>query len=518
MYSTKDETTPSASHPPLRSKGEYYDRPFNIRPICFWAFFVALTIVACLGGVVVVGVYFVVLIGLFVGAQFLKSRDKVLTFFGTSRINFIVTIALCLIVAFSFAMTTLSYTNQKSFAGFNDLSGVVERHSIKEDGSGWFILRNAKFGSARVSGKVMVYFNDPVENVISTHRVTLETTLNRASANDWNINNGIKYTANLRARDSVEAVGRDRSLRSGVLRYSQSFLRRHMSTRNADLMFAMLFGDRSTLDGDLNDSFSLTGIAHVLAVSGLHVGILVGMLMLVLKRVSRKRQLPIIASVLLVYCYLCGFRYSILRASIMFMVFIVRRAFLKSNDMLTSISLSAILILILFPYSLLSASFQFSFACMLGIALFNLPFMNLFKKLPKWLARALSMYCATFLACLPLMIRYFGFVSLLGAVTNVLFLPLMCLAFQVCFVALFTWIPFPLLYIVNIALDAIISTTHWLASLPFSHITVSGGGCWFLLYFVGLIFTTRFIFLRKRYKYSIATVFIMVYALTLILV
>jgi ComEC/Rec2-related protein len=511
-----------------REKSRYIDRLFNIRPICFWSFFVGLTIAICLGFGTrpwVIGVYFAVLIGVFVVLQFLKCRDKVLTFFGTSRINFVVTIALCLVVALSFGITTLWHTNQRSFAGFADLSGVVERHNIREDGTGWFILDNVKFGEVSVSGRVAVYINNPNEttltNVTSTYRITVNTQLRTASASNFNVNNGIRYTANINERDIVTEISPDRSPRNTVLRHANTFLARHMSSQNAGLMFAMLFGDRSTLDDEVSESFSLTGIAHVLAVSGLHVGILVGMLLVLLKicRVPRKYQIPIIAVVLLIYCYLCGFRYSILRASIMFMVFVIRRAFLKSNDMLSSISLAAIVILALFPYSLMSVSFQFTFACMLGIALFIRPFTNFFRsklKLPKWLSNSLAIYLATFLAVLPLMLRYFGFVSLLGVITNVLFLPLLVLAFQATLVAVLTWIGFPLLYPVNIALNGIISVTHWLASLPFSHIEISSGGYWFLLYFLGLIFTTRFIFLRRRWKYPIAAILILIFATSVI--
>jgi len=506
----------------------YIDRPFNIRPICFWAFFVALTVVVCLGArshPLWIGVYFVGLIGVFIGLQFLKSRDKVLTYFGTSRVNFVVTIALCLVVTLVFGITTLWHTNQPSFASFQDLSGVVERHNIREDGTGWFLLDNARFGTTNVSGRVAVYINEPNETtlaaVTSTHRVVVNTQLRTARASDYNVNNSIRYTANVNPRDVVSSTGLDNSPQSVILRHASTFLNRHMSQQNAGLMFAMLFGDRSTLDGDLNASFSITGLGHVLAVSGLHVGILVGLLMILLKlcRVPRKYQIPIIAVVLLFYCYLCGFRYSILRASIMFMVFVVRRAFLKSNDLLSSVSLAAIVILLLFPYSLMSVSFQFTFACMLGIALFRLPFANFFIKrarFPKWLANSLAMYFATFLAVTPLMFRYFGFVSLVGVFTNIIFLPLLILAFQISMVALVTWIAFPLLYVVNVMIDGIVGATQWLASLPFSHIAVSGGGYWFLLYLVGLIFTSRFIFLRPRYKYPVAAILILIFALTVI--
>jgi ComEC/Rec2-related protein len=505
----------------------YIDRPFNIRPLCFWAFFVGLTVTVCIaarGSVLWIALYFVVLFGAFIVLQFVKSRDKVIEFFGVSRLNFIVTVSLCLLVALSFALTTLSYSTQKSFAGYNDLTGVVERYNLNSDGSGWFVLSNAKFGTYALSGGVWVYIgganSTALESVKSTHRIKVNTQLRCAPAEDFYINSRIKYTANIKV-EPVTHVTPDNSLRSIILRYSQSFLRSHMDESNADLMFAMLFGDRSTLDGDLSANFSLTGIAHILTVSGLHVGIMVGLLMALLKlcRVGRKAQIPIITAVLLFYCYLCAFRYPILRASIMFLVFAIRRLFLKSNDMLSSISLAAIIILVLFPYSLFSLSFQSSFACVICIALFMLPVSKFFNRhlKVKWLSDGLAMYCVATMAFTPFMIKYFGFVSLVGVITNVIFLPLIILGFQVCALALVTWIAFPLLYLVNLGLRTIVFVTQWLASLPFSHIALSGGGYWFLLYFLGLILTTRFIFLRPRYKYSAAAVLILTYALLVIL-
>jgi len=511
-----------------KDTNRYIDRPFNIRPICFWAFFVALTVVVCLASrdaPIWIAVYFIILIGAFVGMQFVKSSDKVLTFFGTSRLNFIVTIALCLMVASSFAITNLLYTNQRSFAGFHDITGVVENHRINEDGTGWFVLRNVRFGDERVSGRVWVFVSNPNEttqgSVTSTHRITFNTQLRRAAPSSFYINNGVRYTASVGMRDEVVRTGVDRSPRSIILRHSQRFFRSHMSGRNADLMRAMLFGDRSALDGELNENFSMTGLGHVLAVSGMHVGIVVGMLMLLLKlcRVSRKRQIPIIVIALILYCYICGFRFSVVRASIMFMVFIIRRAFLKSNDLLSSISLAAIIILLWQPHALLSVSFQFSFACMLGLALFMLPFTNFFEKYVKHkrLSQALAIDLSTTIMVIPLMISYFGFVSLIGLFMNVVFLPVLIIAFKVCVVAVFTWVAFPLLYIVNIALDMAIAMIWWMAQLPFAHIRVGGGGYWFLLYFVGLIFTSRFIFLRPRYKYSVATILILISSIFMLL-
>ena len=510
---------------------KYIDRPFNIRPICFWAFFVGLTVIICnfsfrADALWIVLLYFIILIGAFVGLQFINTKDKVVTFFGSSRLFFCGLLVLCLVVAFSFALTTLSYTNQKSYAGYKELNGVVEAYKTNEDGSGYFILSSAKFGGSALGGRVMIYtelMTSSIPEGLSTFdKVSLVTQLRKAAANDYYINNEIKYTANIKAADAITIIGSDKSLRSAILQYSNNYFNQFMNAENAELMYSMLFGDRNSLDGEIQDSFRLTGLAHVLAVSGLHVGLIIALLIFVLNlcKVSRKRQLYIIFAVLLLYCFLCGFRYSILRASIMFLVFAARRAYARSTDMLSSLCLSGVIILILFPFSLYSVSFQLSFACMFGIALFHLPFKNFFMKYLKneWLATAVSMYFATTVACLPLMIKYFGMVSIVGIFANVLVLPVIIIAFQISVVAVITWVAFPILYLFEPILVGVLALISWLSKLPLAVINISGGGGdWFLLFMIGLILLSRFIFAPRKYKYTAAAVMIAIYSLSVIL-
>lgn len=514
---------------PTKDTDKYINRPFNIRPFCFWAFFVLLTVMVCLWsrgiGIWVVAVYFVLIISMFVILQHLRTRDAVLKFLGTSHIFFVVTLGLCIAVAAVFSLTTLSYTNQRDFMGTAEITGTVESYRIRDDGSGYVLLSAAEFSGERVSGYVQIYFEnmseEQTQHFVTTCRIVVTTRLNAAGASDYNINNRIKYTANLRGGE-VTPLGEDMQLRHVIARYSKDFLGRVLEGENLELMYSMLFGDRSKLDGEINENFSSTGLAHILAVSGMHVGLIVGLLMVVLKlcRLDRKKQFIIIFIVLLFYCYLCGFRYSIMRASIMFLVFLANRIFLRSSDFLSSICAAGVLILIMFPYSLLSVSFQFSFACVLGIAFFQKPvgdFVGRFIKRPKFLADGITLYFCTAVMWLPLTIQYFGYVPTLGLFANILFLPILLFCFQICVVTLATFLTYPLLYIASLLLSSVLPIIHWLGNLSFSRIYIQGSGYFFLLYFVGLIFLTRFIFMRPRYKYPIAAVLMGVYVLSLLL-
>jgi|GEM_PF-922128 len=508
----------------------YIDRPFNVRPLCFWAFFAALTVVVChwafyTGFYLVVPGYFAMLIALFFALQFLQTKDQVVRYFGSSRLFFTVLIVLCLTVAGASALTILSYTTQKSYAGYGELEGVVESYNIRDDGSGYFMLVNAHFEGADLSGRVMVYVTTVTKAGVTQtfmpgfatfDKVSLEAQLKNAAANDYNINSSIKYTANIKATDTITAIGKDTSVRSTVLRYARDFFGRFLNQRNSSFIYSMLFGDKSELDTGLQDDFRLTGMAHVLAVSGLHVGLIVGILVICLNflKVSKKRQFFVILSILLFYCYLCDFRYSILRSSIMFLVITARRVFLRSTDMLSSLSLAGIIILILFPFSLYSASFQLSFACIFGVTLFYLPMNNFFMRTIKikWLSSGVAMYFCTLAVCLPFFLKYFGMVSLVGIILNVMILPLIVLAFQASVISLVTWITFPVLYLVNPILDFALNATDMMAHWSVTSVFMSSGGDWFLIYLIGIILMSRFIFMQKRLRWQAASVLVAVYA------
>jgi len=512
---------------------KYIDRPFNIRPLCFWAFLVGMTVVVVSWGYRadipwVIAVYFVLLLVGFYGLSRLKSKDAVLTFLGKNRLFFCVSMILCLTVAFSFAFTITSQTGQRSFAGLDTLSGTVERYRVFGDGGGNIVLSNARFGDTRLNGQVIVYVNTETHdwvNFDTFDRIQLITQIRIASTSNFNLNNGISYTANIRDPSTIERIGQTYTVRSVVLRHTRDFFLTHMGERNGELIYSMVFGDRSALDGEIRQDFVLGGLAHVLAVSGLHVGLVIGLLMMILSlfKISRKKQVFIIGATLLIYCYLCGFGYPVMRASIMFMTFLIMRVFLRSYDLLSSLALSAIIILILFPTSLFTVSFQLSFGCMVGIALFYRPIRNYISQYCKinWLTDGIAIYICAHIICLPLMLLYFPYFPFIGGfITNLFLLPVIILLFQISIVALVTWITFPMLYLASFVLTVVLDATTWIVSLPLSYIpTPAGGGDVFILYMLGIILFSRFIFAPQKIKYTaggilIATYFISVLLLT----
>ena len=143
------------------------------------------------------------------------------------------------------------------------------------------------------------------------------------------------------------------------------------------LISALTLGDKTSLDRDTRDLFSDTGTSHVLALSGLHLGILYTLLHFSFLRWFRRRIFFILAHLLTVlalwfFVFLAGAPLSLLRATFMFTLWIGCSCMQRTHGTgLNNWALAAIVLLLCSPLSLLDVGFQLSFAAVLGILLCN---------------------------------------------------------------------------------------------------------------------------------------------------
>jgi ComEC/Rec2-related protein len=170
------------------------------------------------------------------------------------------------------------------------------------------------------------------------------------------------------------------------------------------------------------------GIAHIFAVSGLHIGILFSAVYLLGKPLKKYRLLP--AAVLAVcYSALCGFTVSSVRAVIMCICGGIMGVMGEKHDFLEGISLAAFLTLLVSPAQWLSVGFRLSFGACLGLALFAGSIARGLKFLPNFLAQYLSSSIAVQLFTFPVMLEVFGYVSVWGTLLNLVVIPLLPLLF-----------------------------------------------------------------------------------------
>lgn len=218
-------------------------------------------------------------------------------------------------------------------------------------------------------------------------------------------------------------------LRQNIVRILETFFR----GEGGAFAKALLLGDRTDVDYELNTAFQLSGIMHIIAVSGLHVTILFTLInILCLKR--RWLVALIGIPVLILFAAVAGFTPSVTRACIMQCLMIGAMFLNREYDGPTELALASLVMLTGNPLVITSVSFQLSVGCMIGIFLFqkriydwfctklNCGHGNLLARPKRWLAGSVSVTLSAISLTTPLSAYYFGAVSLVGILTNILVL------------------------------------------------------------------------------------------------
>ncbi|MBR09046.1 MAG: hypothetical protein CMP48_15370 [Rickettsiales bacterium] len=144
------------------------------------------------------------------------------------------------------------------------------------------------------------------------------------------------------------------------------------SPRERAIVSALMLGIKDHLDNELKTAYSSAGAIHVLAVSGLHVGIVFILLNILFKpwkerRIGRYTFMVVATAVIWMYALITGFSPSVMRAATMFTVIILSEGFQKKANIYNSLGIAAFLLIILDPFVIYAVGFQLSFIAVFGI-------------------------------------------------------------------------------------------------------------------------------------------------------
>lgn len=232
----------------------------------------------------------------------------------------------------------------------------------------------------------------------------------------------------LRLRDRLEAV----------------FCRFFSGEEEKALVSALIFGDRRSLRPSQRYAFTDAGAMHVLAVSGLHVGIVQHIFMLVLslggllvipwekKRLRVAHRLVVVAAVWF-YAFLTGLSVSVMRSALMFSLLPLGHEALSSSSRYNRLAVAALVVLVVNPAALVSPSFLLSVSAVLAI-LYYVPRWRIYlcrrrwfrscHPFLEWVIDMLLVSCAAQIGVLPWTLLFFGQVSNFFALTNLVVIPL----------------------------------------------------------------------------------------------
>lgn len=240
--------------------------------------------------------------------------------------------------------------------------------------------------------------------------------------------------------------------------YVLSVLRKRMEAGKDELGIAeaLLIGYTNDLDKDLVQAYSNTGVVHIIAISGMHLGLIYVMLVWLFAKIpvvnrSKILQVVLILGCLWLFSLITGAAASVLRSAVMFTFIALGKNFFRQTSVYNSLAASAFVMLCFNPYFLWDVGFQLSYLAVGGIIAFQKPIYNCFYIKNKWLNKVwqlMAISLAAQLLTFPVCIYYFHQFPNLFLITNIIAVPLsgIILYAEIALIA-FSWVPFVGVYI-----------------------------------------------------------------------
>lgn len=283
----------------------------------------------------------------------------------------------------------------------------------------------------------------------------------------------------------------------------------------AGFAIALLIGNKEGMDYETDTAFKVSGISHIIAVSGLHVTILFS---LVYFLVGRKRLLAMLIGlpVLFFFAAVAGFSPSIMRACLMHGLMITAMLLNKEYDGPTALGFAVLVMLFVNPWTATSVSFQLSVGCMAGMFLFTEPIKNwlmekkrlgrfkgMKRKLANGFSSSVGMSLGATVFVTPLCAYYFGMVSLVGTLTNLLTLWIVTFIFYGIMVVCVAGLIWPQLgsvlgWIISLPIHYVLGAAKVMASFPLAAVYMDSIYMVLWLIFVYILLIIHLLLKKKQ--------------------
>ena len=271
-------------------------------------------------------------------------------------------------------------------------------------------------------------------------------------------------------------------------------IRSNLSGEEGNILCGILFGKRDNISDKTTDAFAGAGISHLLAVSGLHLSIIVMLLNIFLTKLFVGKKIRSIICIILtaVLSVMIGFTPSIIRSAIMLFFLLIAQCIREDYDSPSILAFSAVIICIIEPYSVTNIGFLLSFSATIGLLIaqsllqkvrrrFSLKTVKI-PRLVGYEILSLALPCLfAFLFTIPVSAYCFGYISIYSPIVNLILSPVLpvTLAFSL-LSAVFCLTPLsfiykPLLFITKTLISLICYVADFFSDLPYSRLYLDSG-------------------------------------------
>lgn len=475
---------------------------------------------------------FMVLAGLFVIFLILQ--------YFLNRRAIMLLLAVIFFMAIPFGSLYIKSAKADNFSEYNGeiftISGkIAENYKFTTSGNLAFILSDVKVVEGdldKINNSVTIYTN-PNNLVLENFRVGRIIRV-KASLTFFNLSEDISKSVSYLSRGNscygyanfydIEFTDEyDISVRDEFCENIYETLK-NSDVKHADIAYAMLFGESNYLDDDVKSEFRDTGIAHIVAVSGLHFSVIFGLIVFVINRFKLpvNQFFGIKILIIFLYCYLCKFSVSVVRTGLLafFSIYATIRG--KAYDNMSCLAIIAIIFLVANPLSLFSLSFILSFSAVVSIALLTAPLERLFSKLFKEkFASLLATNFSVQIGLFAINMLYFGKFSCLGIIANLILVPIVSFAFVLLFIGVLFMNSFPLSILLakayGLLMDVVVKFNRYISSINFSFRLGSIHYLAILFSFVLMFILSDYLFVDKKKRAIAGSVSLILLICTMLL-
>jgi len=249
---------------------------------------------------------------------------------------------------------------------------------------------------------------------------------------------------------------------------------------HASFLNGLLFGIRTGLPKEVSENFRITGLTHIIAISGYNITLIIVIVLTLLGFLPRKLRLIIAGVFIVVFTILVGAEAAVVRAALMGVISILALYTGRTSEISTTLLLVAVL-MVVYSYQILTSDvgFQLSFAATLGLIYISPLIEKYFLWVPEFfsLRESLLLTISAQITALPIILFNFNNLSVVSPVANILVAPFIPLAMFFGFLAcLFSFLNFYLGFIFSfgafLSLEIILKVTKYLANIPFASVEI----------------------------------------------
>lgn len=291
--------------------------------------------------------------------------------------------------------------------------------------------------------------------------------------------------------------------------YFAGIFQRFLSPKESGLIQAMLLGDRSGVPDVVNDLFQRTGTAHILAISGLHIGVLAGLILIAVRflPIGRHVHYVLVVFCLLFYLVMTGGRASVWRATVMAVIFFGGLIFEKEDQRWNTLALAAIVILVMNPRNLFDVGFLLSFLCV-GFIFLMVPLLNRLDVIKRgWIrciVQSVIISFSVWVGVWPLIALAFGLIVPIGVLANLWVIPWVSLVLGLSLGIMVTGSFFPWLaglfaVCLRSALNILVGGVYLISQIPGGVFEIKDVNIWYVWSYYVLVLVFLIVgYSRKR--------------------